>query len=280
MIAIMGEEGDDIKGAEVDKLAKEGESEAPSSDDSMQGKEGTDVAAKASDKPQEKAAEEPESSPKKEEQPSQSEPKKDESSSSAQSGPREHIFATPIAKRMASERGIALKDVKGSGPNGRIIKSDIESYKTPAPAAKEAPSQPAVSGPGKTAPSAGAKKAPGTPSSPVTPATPYTDIPVSNMRKTIANRLSESKQTVPHYYVTSELNVDRLLKLREVFNTAAAKKAAAGGDVSSKGAAKLSVNDFIVKAAALALQEVPEANSAWLGENIRQSVLSLVVLTL
>lgn len=77
------------------------------------------------------------------------------------------------------------------------------------------------------------------------------------MRKVIGKRLSESKQQVPHYYLTVEINMDRLLKLRQVFNKA------------SEGKSKLSVNDFIVKAAALALGDVPEANSAWLGDSIR-----------
>lgn len=86
----------------------------------------------------------------------------------------------------------------------------------------------------------------------------FTDIPTSNMRRVIATRLSESKQTVPHYYVTAEINMDKITKLREVLNK------------SSDGKYKLSVNDFIIKASALSLKKVPEVNSAWQGDFIRQ----------
>jgi len=89
----------------------------------------------------------------------------------------------------------------------------------------------------------------------------YNDIPVSNMRRTIGARLTQSKQELPHYYVTVDINMDKVIKLREVFNKTLAEK-----DKS----AKLSVNDFIVKGVACALKDVPEANSAWLGEVIRQ----------
>lgn len=88
----------------------------------------------------------------------------------------------------------------------------------------------------------------------------YTDIPTSNMRRVIATRLSESKQLVPHYYVTVEVNMDKVNKLREVLNK------------SADGKYKLSVNDFIVKASALSLKKVPEVNSAWQGDFIRQYV--------
>jgi len=95
---------------------------------------------------------------------------------------------------------------------------------------------------------------------PATPATAaaYTDVPTTNMRKIIAQRLSESKQTVPHYYVTVECEMDKVLKLREVLNKASEDKY------------KLSVNDFVVKASALALKAVPEANSSWMNDSIRQ----------
>ncbi|KAF9512353.1 hypothetical protein BS47DRAFT_1486294 [Hydnum rufescens UP504] len=141
----------------------------------------------------------------------------------------ERIFASPIAKKIALERGIPLGKVKGTGPGGRIVLSDIESYK-----------------PLETA-TAGAKTASPSTISPVDSSTHYTDIPISNMRKTIGARLTQSKQELPHYYVTVEIDMGRTLKLRE-----------------------LSVNDFIVKAAALALRDVPEVNSAWLGDTIRQ----------
>lgn len=91
------------------------------------------------------------------------------------------------------------------------------------------------------------------------------------MRRVIASRLTESKTGTPHYYLTVEVNMDRVIKLREVFNSAAKQAEAAGGVKDGvKGGVKLSVNDFIVKASALALQDVPEANSGWHGDFVRE----------
>jgi pyruvate dehydrogenase E2 component (dihydrolipoamide acetyltransferase) len=138
-----------------------------------------------------------------------------------------------------------LSKVKGSGPEGRILREDVEKYQ---------PSALAASGPTAGFPA------------PAAPSPEYTDTPVSNMRRVIGSRLQQSKQEVPHYYLTADINMDKVLKLREVFNKTLGEK-----DKS----AKLSVNDFIVKATACALADVPEANSAWLGEVIRQYVLSI-----
>ncbi|KAG0341991.1 pyruvate dehydrogenase complex dihydrolipoamide acetyltransferase component (E2) [Podila horticola] len=151
----------------------------------------------------------------------------------------DRIFASPIAKKIANEKNISLGDLSGTGPHGRILKADVESY-TPAP--KAAPAAKAAPAPTAAAPSTAA----------------YTDIPLTNMRKIIAQRLTESKQTIPHYYVTVELEMDKVMKLREVLNK------------SSEDKYKLSVNDFIVKASALALKAVPEANSSWMNDSIRQ----------
>ncbi|KAG0375583.1 pyruvate dehydrogenase complex dihydrolipoamide acetyltransferase component (E2), partial [Mortierella sp. AD032] len=150
----------------------------------------------------------------------------------------DRIFASPIAKKIANEKSISLGDLSGSGPNGRILKADVESY---TPVAKAAPATKAAPAPAAAAATAA-----------------YTDIPVTNMRKIIAQRLTESKQNVPHYYVTVELEMDKVMKLREVLNK------------SSEDKYKLSVNDFIVKASALALKAVPEANSSWMNDSIRQ----------
>ena len=151
----------------------------------------------------------------------------------------DRIFASPIAKKIALERGIPLSKIRGSGPDGRIIREDVEKYKAPTVSATS------------TAPA------------PATPAgeADYTDIPVTNMRRTIGSRLTQSKQDVPHYYLTVSIDMSKVTKLREVFNKGLAEK--------DKGA-KLSVNDFIVKAVSSALADVPEANTAWLGEVIRQ----------
>jgi len=161
-------------------------------------------------------------------------------------GDKPKFFASPLAKKLALERGVPLGSVKGTGPEGRIVKADIENYKGAGGASSAA----------ATTPTSGKTTLPGS-AAPVAPAE-YEDIPVSNMRRTIGKRLSESKQQLPHYYLTVEVNMDRVMKLREMFNKA--------GD----GKVKLSVNDFIVKATSLALADVPEANSAWLGETIRQ----------
>jgi pyruvate dehydrogenase E2 component (dihydrolipoamide acetyltransferase) len=228
-IAILGEEGDEITGDEVNKLASETESQAPPAKETAPKEEPKPQPPKEEPKP---AAKKPEPEP---------EP----------SAPRDHIFASPIARRLALERGIPLTQVKGTGPNGRIIKSDIESYKAPAAAAAGKDVQPAPSGE-VTLPS-------------------YTDIPLSNMRKVIAQRLAESKSSTPHYYLTAEINLDRVLKLRQAFN-AAAKEGDGKTKDGVKAGTKLSINDFVLKAAAIALQDVPEANSAWHGDFIRQCV--------
>lgn len=216
VIAIVGEEGDDISGA-------------------------ADMAEKAASAPppkEEKAPEPPKAEdapppPKTETSQSKS---KTESKSDLPSGQR--IFASPIAKKIALERGIPLSQIKGSGPEGRIIREDVEKYKASPASAPSTSTQP---------------------SSTSLPAE-YTDTPVSNMRRTIGSRLTQSKQELPHYYVTVDINMDKVLKLREVFNKTLTEK---------DKTAKLSVNDFIVKAVGCALADVPEANSAWLGEVIR-----------
>ncbi|KAH9486809.1 Dihydrolipoyllysine-residue acetyltransferase component of pyruvate dehydrogenase complex, mitochondrial [Psilocybe cubensis] len=159
-----------------------------------------------------------------------------ESKKELQSGSR--IFASPIAKKIALEQGIPLAKVKGTGPSGRITREDVEKYK-PETVAATTSAAPASAQPSTTS-------------------VDYVDTPVSNMRRTIGSRLTQSKQELPHYYLTVDVNMDKVLKLREVFNKT----------LSAKDQ-KLSVNDFIVKAVACALTDVPEANSAWLGEVIR-----------
>jgi pyruvate dehydrogenase E2 component (dihydrolipoamide acetyltransferase) len=140
---------------------------------------------------------------------------------------------------------VPLGKITGSGPNGRIIREDVEKY-TPSSASAATASQPS----GAQLPA------------------DYVDTPVSNMRRTIGSRLTQSKQELPHYYVTVDINMDKVLKLREVFNKTLAEK---------DKAAKLSVNDFIVKAVSCALADVPEANSAWLGEVIRTCAFFFLV---
>lgn len=138
------------------------------------------------------------------------------------------IFASPLARKLAEEKGINLSAVRGTGENGRIVKKDIENY------------TPAASG-------SSAVSTFGTES--------YDEIPVSQMRKTIAARLADSKFTAPHFYLTMEIEMDQVLSARKRIN--------ASGEV------KISVNDMIVKASAMALRKHPEVNSSWLGNTIR-----------
>ncbi|NCT93987.1 MAG: pyruvate dehydrogenase complex dihydrolipoamide acetyltransferase [Chitinophagaceae bacterium] len=149
------------------------------------------------------------------------------------------IFASPLAKKMATEKGIDLRYVKGSGDNGRITKADIDNY---TPAAASAP------------------VASATPASVAIPAAPagqvsFEDVPVSQMRKTIARRLSESLFTAPHFYLTMTIDMDAAV--------------AARGKINETAPVKISFNDMVLKAAALALKQHPKVNSSWLGDTIR-----------
>jgi pyruvate dehydrogenase E2 component (dihydrolipoamide acetyltransferase) len=162
------------------------------------------------------------------------------------------VFASPLARRMAAQAGIELSTLHGSGPNGRIVKADIEAARSgasPAPAAAAAPAAPpaqaVVAAP---APAPASAK-------PAFIAAPHKLQPNSGMRKTIARRLTEAKQTIPHFYVSMEIELDALLKLRAELNARAPK--------DGPGAFKLSVNDLIIKAAAVALRRIPTANASY-----------------
>ncbi|GIK96134.1 MAG: acetyltransferase component of pyruvate dehydrogenase complex [Alphaproteobacteria bacterium] len=162
-------------------------------------------------------------------------------------GGGERVIASPLARRMAAQAGIDLSGLTGSGPHGRIVKVDIESAMgrgkaAPAAAPAEAPAAPAAAKPAP-APAAGM------------PA--YEDKPLSRMRKAIARRLTEAKRDMPHFYLTVDCEIDALLKMRAELNAKA------------EGAYKLSVNDFVIRAAALALKKVPAANVGWMGEALR-----------
>ncbi len=162
------------------------------------------------------------------------------------------IFASPLARRMAEQAGIDLSGLTGSGPHGRIIKVDIErAIRAGAQAAAAPP-------PAAARPEAPPAPAPRPMPMPAVqpPAAAVTEQPLSNMRKVIARRLTEAKQTIPHFYLSMDCELDALLKLRQELNGRA-------------GAAyKLSVNDFVIKAAALALRKVPKANASFGGDKI------------
>jgi pyruvate dehydrogenase E2 component (dihydrolipoamide acetyltransferase) len=142
------------------------------------------------------------------------------------------VIASPLAKRIAAEKGVSLEGVQGSGPHGRIVKADVEGAK-----------------PGAPAPAAAAPIQPGE--------IPHEVEKLSGMRKTIARRLTESKQTIPHIYLTVDVNLDKLLKLRAEINDA----------LASQGV-KVSVNDMLIKALAKALLAVPVCNVQFAGDNL------------
>jgi pyruvate dehydrogenase E2 component (dihydrolipoamide acetyltransferase) len=157
------------------------------------------------------------------------------------------ISVTPLARRLASEAGIDLSRLKGSGPHGRIVARDVE----PAPRSPAAPSRAALA----EGPTADQVKALYDP-------TGYEEVPLDGMRKTIAARLQQAKQTIPHFYLTADITIDRLIAVREEVNASAPK------DRDGKPLFKLSLNDFMIRALALALQRVPAANVAWAGDRI------------
>ena len=164
------------------------------------------------------------------------------------------IFASPLARRIAAEKGIDLATVSGSGPHGRIVKADLEG-------AKPAPAKPAEA-PRAAAPAAAASAPAPAGLSTETVLKMYadretTEVQLDGMRRTIAARLSEAKQTIPHFYLRRSAKLDALMEFRALLNK----------QLESRGV-KLSVNDFIIKASALALQEVPDANAVWAGDRI------------
>ena len=162
----------------------------------------------------------------------------------------DRIFASPLARRIAADKGLDLSQIKGSGPHGRIVRADVESAEPgskPAPAA-DAPAQKAAAAP--SGPSADAITA-------MYQGRDYEEVKLDGMRKTIAARLTEAKQTVPHFYLRRDIRLDALLKFRSQLNK----------QLEGRGV-KLSVNDFIIKACALALQAVPDANAVWAGDKV------------
>jgi len=172
------------------------------------------------------------------------------------------VFASPLARRMAAEAGIDLIGIPGSGPHGRIVKADVEAARTqsapvPSVAAKAPTLAPVIASP--------AAQPKATMASGLSTETvlkmysdrAYEEVSLDGMRRTIAGRLTEAKQTIPHFYLRRDVRIDALLKFRETLNKS----------VEVRGI-KLSVNDFIIKACALALQVVPDANSVWASDRI------------
>ncbi|MDH7805815.1 MULTISPECIES: pyruvate dehydrogenase complex dihydrolipoamide acetyltransferase [unclassified Rhizobium] len=242
LIAILAADGEDVaeaaKGGNAAPAASQAKAEAPKQE-----------VAKA-EAPKEEAA------PAKAEKPAA-----DQASAPSTPAPvaksGERIFASPLARRLAKEAGLDLTAVSGSGPHGRIVKTDVEKAAASG-GAKAAPAAAASAG----APAAALAKGPSEeavlklfePGS-------YELVPHDGMRKVIAKRLVESKQTVPHFYVSVDCELDTLLALRAQLNAAAPEK-------DGKPAYKLSVNDMVIKALALALRDVPDANVSWTESNM------------
>lgn len=152
------------------------------------------------------------------------------------------VFASPLAKRIAKDKGIDLASVKGSGPHGRIVKADVENAKAGSSAVQTGAAAPVLSGDEKVN----------------VYGMVYTEVPNNNIKKVTAKRLTEAKQTIPHFYLTVEIVLDNLLAARKELNAQA------------NDAYKLSVNDFIIKASAMALKSYPAANVSWNDDAVHQ----------
>jgi pyruvate dehydrogenase E2 component (dihydrolipoamide acetyltransferase) len=251
LIAVLAEEGEDVKAAAA--AAGKGAPApprpppaAPKPADAAPPRPvaGADASARAATTPS--AAPKPGEPPRA--APAQAAAPKRGDGEGAQVAPTSRVFSSPLARRLAKEAGIDLGRIQGSGPHGRVIAHDVELAK---------------SGRGVTAPAAAPAAAP-----PVqAPADEkilalfepgsYEAVPHDNVRKVIARRLLEAKLTIPHFYLTLDCNIGKLLAAREEINAAAPK------DKDGKPAYKISVNDFVIKALALALQRVPDANVTW-----------------
>lgn len=206
IIAIVGKEGTDIE----PYLQDDGAEEAPAS--------GSTTEAKAV------------------------QPTKQEAKAEASTSDEGRVKASPLAKKLAEDKGINLNDVQGSGDGGRIIKRDIDNYKPSAAPAQQ--QQKAAAQTFVTAPVAVGEEG-------------YTDVPVSQMRSAIARRLGESKFTAPHFYLTMTITMDKAMEARKAIN-----------DISP---VKVSFNDLVIKACAMALRQHPYVNSSWMGDKIRQN---------
>jgi len=172
------------------------------------------------------------------------------------------VFASPLARRIAKDKGLDLSQITGSGPHGRIVRADVEGASAAPKAAASGAAAPAAAAPAAAPAAAASKPAMASGMSAETVLKMYadrdfTEVPLDGMRRTIAARLTEAKQTIPHFYLRRSVRLDALMAFREQLN-----KTLEGRGV------KLSVNDFIIKACAIALQQVPDCNAVWAGDRI------------
>ena len=209
------------------------------------GKEGEDISSLLDgDKKAPETTQEKKEDAKEEEKPSSTSAYQADDADEVVESDGRRIKISPLARKLAKEQGIDITQLKGTGEGGRIVKRDIENYKPASepqkPAKKEEVMQPAASISAPAAAPAGLS---------------YTEEPISQMRKTIARRLAESKFTAPHFYLTMEIDMDKAIELRKMLN-----------DISDT---KISFNDLVIKAAAIALRKHPKINSSWTGDTIR-----------
>lgn len=234
-IAVLATGGESVDAA-LAAAAAEGAGAAPAEHVIPEADE--DAAAPATERPDAQAVEPTPAAP----EPVAPEPVAAESDAAGGEGKR--LFASPLVRKLARERDLDLHAIEGSGPNGRIVRRDLDAVAS-APAAETAPAP---------APAPAPAAAPAAPAA----SGAYDDIPHTGMRRAIARRLTESKSTVPHFYLTAEVRVDELLALR--------------ARVNEGRETKVSVNDFVVKAVARALRDVPEANAIWTDDATRRFV--------
>ncbi len=238
VIAVLLQEGESADAVAAPKAAPAPKAEAPKPAEAPKAEAGTVTRANAETQPAPAAKSAPVAAPVKSE------------------GGK--VFASPLARRLAKEAGIEVSAISGSGPKGRVVKSDVEaakSGKTPLKAASTTTSAPAAGGAAVTGMTKAQVLA-------LYPEGSYELVPNDGMRKVVAARLTESKQTVPHFYLTLDCKIDALLAAREQINNSAPKSK------DGKPAFKLSVNDFVMKAWAVALQRVPMANATWAVDSI------------
>ena len=206
------------------------------------------------------ASDAPEEAPKKEDSAPAPKAEAEEAAPAASAAPAapqtasgDRIFASPLARRIAKDKGLDLSQIKGSGPKGRIVKADVENAQ---PGAAQAAPQ-AAAAPAAAATAAAPAGAAADAVMAMFQDREFEEVKLDGMRKTIAARLGEAKQTIPHFYLRRDIQLDALLKFRGELNK----------QLEARGV-KLSVNDFIIKACAIALQEVPDANAVWAGDRI------------
>jgi pyruvate dehydrogenase E2 component (dihydrolipoamide acetyltransferase) len=241
LVAVIGEPGDDVSGAAGQRGSKESQATQPSPGQNRP----------VSMPPAPSAA-----SVATEQRPSATPPAREGNGAKAAPPPRTQpdatrVKASPLARRIAAERGLDLGAVEGTGPEGRVVARDLESAVAAAPAR---------SGPGQSL-GASSVTAP-LPRGPA--ASPYTDVPLTQIRKTIARRLTQSIGPVPTFYLTSEVDMERVAEAREALRAAGQRDSGTGG-----GEAKVSFNDIIIKAVAMALRQHPACNSWWQDDHIR-----------